>query len=345
MYVDHKQARKVFDALRSAFVSRSYPYNEAVTPQQIVGNSLEKYDKLQQARFWFYACMYMRGPIDSNFAVATLLKIFENQEGLGIFDPDNPDSQNPDVIDEVMTKHKFTRLLSDVKKFWSFSSVQLAQLYAGDPRKIYEGVTTFEEIEARCRYNPKTKSGFMGFQKKMTSMVTYFLRDLRLIGLKDFPPPVDFHLMRIMVLTGVVKLSPNDPRTFRYETSSVLGYEAVTQYLSDTGCCPIELGDCLWLLSGNLCNRSPKNREMKSFGTFDVDLIDSAATSKKKRLAAQPGLFEPDALPLHVGNETRNMRETCHKCPAFLFCKGGMPAVEYYAYGKLHLRQLVSMNK
>ncbi len=68
MYIDHERADIVFTALREAFVAKSFPYDQSLTPQQIVGEELSKFDKLTQSRYWFYLCMYMRGPVDSNYA-------------------------------------------------------------------------------------------------------------------------------------------------------------------------------------------------------------------------------------------------------------------------------------
>jgi hypothetical protein len=341
MYVNHDQADTVFDALCLAFRNRSFPYGESKTPQQIVFDSLSKYSELIRARYWFYVCMYMRGPVDSNYAALKLVEILDSENGGGIFDPSNSRSHNTEEIDHVMTVHNFTRLLTDVKKFWAFGSKKLAAEYNSDPRNIFLDVHDFQEIERRCRYVKKTKAGFMGFQKKMTSMLTYFLRDQNLIGLKDFPPPVDFHLMRVMILTGIVCLDESDPTRFRYETSSVLGYEAIEGYLARSGTDPIELGDALWLLSGNLCSISPKNKDPKSFGIYDQASIDGVAASKRKRLAAPPGLFDSVGidLPLHVSSDTKLVRDTCGKCPARVWCNGGIPAVEYYAYGLLVLRK------
>ncbi len=269
-----------------------------------------------------------------------LLEVLISENGTGIFDPHNDKSHKPDIIADVMAAHNFTRLLSDVKKFWAFAAKKLSVEYAGDPRNIFSEIQCFEEIQNRCRYVPKTKAGFMGFQKKMTSMLTYFLRDRRLIELKNFPPPVDFHLMRVMVLTGILVLDDSDSKRFRYETSHLLGYKAIETYLGKAGSCPIELGDALWLLSSNLCSRSPKNKDHLGFGTFDKPTILAATKQKRKRLNAHPGLFDSLGveLPIKVPIGTKSMRETCERCPVHAWCRGGMPAVEYYTYGLLELR-------
>ena len=342
MFVNHERASLVFDTLLASLNKNEFPYNASKTPQKIVGEKLQKYSKLEQSRYWFFLCMYMRGPVDSNYAATKLFEIFEAQGGGGIFDPSCPHSQNPEAVDVVMSHFNFTRLLSDVKKFWVFAAKKLALLYEGDPRKIFDNIKDFDEIMLRCMYDSKKKSGFMGFQKKMSSMLTYFFRDRNLISLKHFPPPVDFHLMRIMILTGVIVLEKDDPLRFRYENSSALGYEAVEIYLKRTAADPISLGDALWLLSGNLCSLSPKNAEQRNFGIFCEETVANAPPSKRKRLAAQPGLFCRTGVDLHlqVSSSTQKMKETCGRCPAKYLCNGGIPAVEYYNYGLLEYRQI-----
>ena len=337
MYVDHTRATVVFDTLVATIIAKKFPYDGANTPQSIVSKGLAKYTDKQRSLFWFFLCMYMRGPVKSNYAAKKLFEIFEAQGGGGIFDPDCRYSSMPDCIDVVMESFGFTRLLSDVKKFWPHASKLLASSYGGDPRNIFDNINSFDDIEARVRHDKKIGTGFLGFQKKMSSMLAYFLRDQELIDLQDFPPPVDFHLMRIMVLTGVLKFEDADPRKFRYETSSILGYTAIESYQARTGVDPILLGDALWLLSGNLCSLSPKNQEHLAFGTFCEDTIRNAPVSKKKRLVKHPGLFAHHdiGLYLNVNTLSHRMRQTCGKCPANEFCKGRIPAVEYYNYGLL----------
>lgn len=335
MYVDHNRATVVFDTLVAAVIAKKFPYDGTNTPQSIVGEKLASYTDKQRALFWFFLCMYMRGPVKSNYAASKLFEIFEAQNGGGIFDPDCRYSSMPECIDVVMEHFGFTRLLSDVKKFWPHASKLLADKYDGDPRNIFAKTKSFDDIETRVRYDKKTGQGFLGFQKKMSSMLAYFLRDQGLIDLYDFPPPVDFHLMRIMVLTGVLKFNNGDPRKFRYETSSVVGYRAIEKYRKRTGVDPILLGDALWLLSGNLCSLSPKNQEHLAFGTFCEESIKKAPLSKKKRLVKHPGLFDHHDIYLHlrVNDVSLRMRQTCGMCPATQFCIGRIPAVEYYNYG------------
>ncbi len=342
MYIDHQRADLVFDTLVRALQEKKFPYNNTDTPQTIVGSRLSKYSQRQRALFWFYLCMYMRGPVKSNYAAEKLFEVFEAQAGGGIFDPECRYSTMSEVVDVVMTYHNFTRLLSDVKKFWAFGSQKLLTLYNGDPRNIFSGTKSFDDIEERVRYRSVSGLGFMGFQKKMSSMLAYFLRDQELIETDDFPPPVDFHLMRVMVLTGVLVLEEGDPKKFRYETSSQLGYQAIESYQARSGQKPIVLGDALWLLSGSLCNLSPKNQEALAFGIFCKDTISAAVVSKKKRLARPPGLFSHHGVELDVSVNVNSLRmqQTCGRCPVNSFCRGGIPAVEYYNYGLLEHREI-----
>jgi hypothetical protein len=349
MYIDHDRARIVFDTLVRALKEKVHPYDVALRPQDIVGE-LSSYTQVQQANFWFYACMYMRGPINSNFAVERLFEIFREENGEGIFDPSDIRSQRPFHIVRVMEKYNFTRMLKDVKRFWAFGSQIISQMYEGDARNIYIGITTFDELVERVTYKKETLraegGGFIGFQKKMAAMLTYFLYDSNLIDFDQFPPPVDFHLMRVMILTEVLRLDDEDPSGFRYEKTSPFGFEVIEQYLKNPETEPVMLGDALWLLSGNLCSKSPRNREPRSFGVFDAEKIDATALSKKKPLEAHPGLFSNSTvnLPIHIGEETLEMRNTCGLCPVKQFCRDdvGMPAVKYYRDGKLSLRPLVT---
>lgn len=341
MYVDHARADAVFTTLLQAFQEGSFPYSDAVRPQDIVGEELLNYTEKQQANFWFFVCMYMRGPVDSNYATEQLLEIFKKMNGCGIFDPFTEEAQDPEEIDKAMTEAKFTRLLSDVKKFWSFNARKLAAEYGGDARNIFVGVSSFDELTKRCRYVRRTSHGFMGFQKKMVSMITYFLRERKLIDLSDFPPPVpppvDFHLMRIMVNNRIVVHDEWDnPNSFRYETSSPYGYEAVERYLVETGADPVALGDALWLLSGNLCEKSLINQIEREFGTLDEEEIARASRARKKILMRHAGLFVPEALPLLINRNSAKIKKTCGLCPASETCVSGMPSTSYYVYG--HLR-------
>jgi hypothetical protein len=285
--------------------------------------------------------MYMRGPLDSNQAVRKLFEIFESHGGAGIFDPHDIRSQRESFIVHTMEEAGHTRLLKDVRKFWTQGARKLASEYQGDCRNIYNKGLTFDEIAGICCYARETVTtppiGFMGFQKKMVSMLTYFLRERDLISMGNFPPPVDFHLMRIMINTGVLLFEESDdPSRFRYETSSPVGYEAVEYYLARTGVDPVVLGDALWLLSGNLCEKSPRNTASRQFGTMDKSLIDTASLARRKQFEKHPGIFTVDDLPpYHIDGRSSKMRETCWKCPAVDFCRSGIPSTDYYINGHL----------
>ncbi len=348
MRVNKKRTHVVFNRLVRSFEKREFPYGDAVRPQDIVGEGLEKYDLRSQANFWFFACMYMRGPLDSNQAVKKLFEIFESHGGGGIFDPHDIRSKRESFVVRAMEEAGHTRMLRDVRKFWTQGARKIAEEYQGDCRNIYNRGLSFDEIAEICCYVRGTVRtppvGFMGFQKKMVSMLTYFLRERCLISIDDFPPPVDFHLMRIMINTGVLVFEESDdPSRFRYETSSPTGYEAVEYYLASTGVDPVVLGDALWLLSGNLCEKSPRNTASLQFGTMDKSSIEKASLARRKQLEKHPGIFTVDDLPpYHIDGRSLKIRETCWKCPAVDFCRSGIPSTDYYING--HLRVINRIN-
>lgn len=177
-------SEKVF-ALLDVLVARQrekrYPYNrpDAIIPQTIIPADLRS-DKRTLACWYLYACIYMRGGIESLQAFNALIKMW--REAPQLFDPGYAAFLQPEDIRPILKKYiGWDSRQASIN--WTFNSRWLLQQWGGDPINLVRGVKTYDEAARRIR-NKRNRgdlkeagadgAGFLGFQHKMTSMLLYF---------------------------------------------------------------------------------------------------------------------------------------------------------------------------
>lgn len=261
--IDWPRAELVCGQLLTALRAKTFPYGETwALPQTFIPERI-KSDSLLHARFLFYTCHYMRGTIKSDHAVRRLVTLWKTHPEF--FDPLYVSSLNS--IETLF--EELDRLIGyktkEIAPFWKENSRRLATHWGGDPRRIFDSVTNAEEMyrvltnKAAKKVVHEHEQGFFGFQKKMASMLAYFLMEAGLVAPFTASPPVDFHLVRVLLATRVLTVSDMGVRKLRYDHLTPKGIEVLERYGHEHNENLVELGNALWMLSVVLCSQAPGN--------------------------------------------------------------------------------------
>ena len=337
-----RRAKVIFRRLLAALRAGQYPYNIAPLPQDQIPEAIKK-DSLRYAQFYFYACHFMRGALNSNTAMNQMVALWHRM----------PELFCPEVVatweDEGRIKTALALALNyhldEIAGFWLRNSQNLVRRWKGDPRLLFSGAKNGAAAR-RPVTNKKQKGkkpshdlfehdwGFEGFQGKMTSMLAYFLLHAKLIKELDIAPAVDFHLGRIMLSTEIVKVNWQIEKDgVRYDQLYTEGERLLEQFCADGEATTIEIGDALWMLSSVLCRKAPGNA--------------SVGRPKKRGGKDQNGdKIRPVSLKVDRHNTDHLVRyaQSCGRCPVEKFCSFNVPSGAYYVEGRFKLNKRVRLN-
>ncbi len=331
--VNRDRGVAVVSTLVSLWREKSYPFDRAILPQELIPKEIRK-DRYTLSVFYFYACLLMRGGIESETAFRQLFKIHSLFPHL--FIPEQAQLMDLDDLTEIVGTHIGWDKRA-VATFWIENSKRLTRTWGGDPLSLFRNISTYDEaVEQICNKSRKgdrvlddpRHAGFVGFQHKMTSMILYFYEWEGLLPEDiDYPPPVDFHHCRIFlghrILTTRGRKSPN----LRYDTRITHPIRSFLSWYTETHhVTTIELADALWLYSKLMCGEAPTN------------------TIKEQKVGA---INHQSVLPLpfeaHFKKEeweltrTKETIRTCGVCPIRSTCHFSVPANPYFRSGVLRL--------
>ncbi|HEY6022533.1 MAG TPA: hypothetical protein VIY48_22515, partial [Candidatus Paceibacterota bacterium] len=147
---------ELLDVLLARWKSKpkQYPYNrpDAVIPQRIIPPELHA-NKHTLACWYFYACIYMRGGIESLQAFNALIRMWRDLPHL--FDPAHAALMQPSDMQPILRKYiGWDSEQASIN--WVFNSRWLMQSWKGNPLNLIKGLRSYEEAERRIR-NKRTK--------------------------------------------------------------------------------------------------------------------------------------------------------------------------------------------
>lgn len=338
--INHARVEAVLGALMSAYVNNEYPYNlDAVRlphdprhmPRTLKPGSrnLEDKEGKTRAMFFWNVCYYMRGGIKSNDAVIRLGQMYDEHPEL--FSCACIVDKTQDGGEDIL-KHEIRTTLQKVglgfreavSRQWVENALRMQAQYDGDPRRIFEDVSSYAACLDRIQ-NKHGGTGFIGFQEKMVSMITYYLMDDGLIDEFVFPIPVDFHVARISIANELVSFPDVPHGTDLYSRTLLDTLRGIYfEYAHEHGVSPLRLCDAVWLLSVALCGKQPGNVTFEPNGRNN-------RTGRKTLLV--PQIADP-SNELH----REAYAETCAKCPIEQHCQFNIPGADYYIAGSLNIR-------
>lgn len=299
-----------------------YPYN---TPGAEVPNRSEHMPSEatlprgteQHAQYLWHICYWMGGGIDSNLVFKYLSKMYTDRPEL--FDPRHivENEITEEAIADVISQYSSLNFnLDRIKKFWITNAYRMVERYDGDVRAVFNRASSYRTVKERL-VNDKKGQGFLGFQEKMASMYTHFLADADIIEEIPFPPPVDFHVLRLATSLGILTFENMHERgVLEKKTISTLR-KVLYDYIVTTGTSEIELDDALWRYSKLMCAKAPSNGST----------VDHSAARGEKSAATTPNYRNAAIM--------RKYAESCGRCAVSHLCTFSLSSGGYYADDRL----------
>ncbi len=336
--------RVVFPSILDAVRRKVKPYDKPLVqdpqnlPQGLIWGSRE------HALFLWFIELYMKGGINSQFAIASMGQLYTDYPE--VFFPENfVDLEQYEIelvinwLEKVLREYGLGANVNEVKRHWVWNAIKLGRFWESDPRKLFVDADKNAELSwesyasAKSNYdalcdiiirNKKlshdelmaTPYGFYGFMHKMVSMISYFMIHAGMVKPFAYPVPVDFHILRVLVSTGILfmKNMKRRPRQSR-EKFLPLAREVTLRYVVEMKEDPQLLADGLWLLSRTYCRHHPGNKCS----------IDKIRKARSRHITEIPVVWNKQA-------EERYDR-TCAQCPVERSCKYNVPSAYYYVKG------------
>ena len=325
--VDYEKTDQVLDILLRQYHSNDYPYNLETTKVPHHPDHMPEHmprGGKEHASFLWNACYYMRGGIKSVEAFKRLSKMYDNPDTRYLFDLSKAQYADPAAIDAGL-KESGLGFRTAVSGQWIENAKRMTERYDGDPRNIFKDVRDYDEALDLIRNDGKG-GGFKGFQHKMTSMIIYYLQDDKLIDeLREFPIPVDIHVMRVSIANEMITFptADADQDLFKPETTAVLR-DLYVDYARRHGVSPIDLCNAVWLYSEALCGYQPGNITLEPQG-------------RNRRNGRKTELVPLEYRPLDDAQREAYAR-TCGRCALRDTCVWNIPGKPYYVHGELRRR-------
>jgi hypothetical protein len=325
--VDYERAKQVFGTLLDAEERKLPPYDKiAVQSASNLPKDLEWGGSEHALLIWQF-CAYMRGKINSATAIQSMSRLWEKDRS--IFNPDRFGSAKDEKAEALYvqgllesTKLRFNA--EEISRHWVFNSRKLHKYWKGTPTSFYEEAKTYDELcvilIGKKKNDSGSPNGFLGFQHKMASMLTYFLVHAEIVPPFSHPVPVDFHILRVLVEHEILSVRDQTAGTALSVLKLSTAARALTlRYLEETGADPLKLADALWYLSRSFCRSNPGN------------------ASRVGRYKARSTPIESKKVQWTNGAGTV-FKRTCGQCPVQGTCKWNIPSSSYYIQGKLLVR-------
>lgn len=322
--VHPEQIEHVLGTLLELYRMGGYPYNKdsVRVPQdpRHMPESLPLGDK-EHAMFLWTSCYYMRGGIKSVEAFRRLSRLYTARPDL--FDPEVAQAASEDEITQELTQHGLG-FQASVSKAWISNAKKLVADYSGDPRTIFDGVTSYDQALEKIKNDGKG-GGFLGFREKMTSMIIYYLMDQKLIEPLDFPVPVDLHVMRVSIANELISFPGAEPGTNLYTEETLAALRAIyQQYAVDHQVSPLDLANAVWLFSEAMCGYQPGNQTLEPEG--------------REHRRGRSTHLEPLAIDFGDPLQHAAFARTCGRCAIRETCRYNIPGKPYYVQGVLMIR-------
>lgn len=329
---DEKRAGLVIPRIITAWREKNFrPFRqpfpeERYLPAGMAANSREF------ALLSFHACLLMRGSIISDTAFKIIVNIWRfNQD---IFDPEKSAAMTvlelkKEIIHALGRESLFT--LDEIAYFWRRNDSLLVERYNGDPLGLFVGVDTHEQLFQRM-----TADGFKIFGPKVISLWIHWLIKAKLINSRqiDFPPPIDFHIMRILIATEVVLARTLPEPWAEGVRSEVLAKKLqgpIKAFCGDNGISPVDFSDAFWLLGSYGCKR---NWQLSAPGVSKLQ--EKWARVKVDTRQPLPRHFRKQQMrELLVNNRPTTACYHCRFCPVKNFCVRAVPWVWSYRFSEM----------
>ncbi|MES3005413.1 MAG: hypothetical protein V4664_00510 [Patescibacteria group bacterium] len=386
------RACEVFDKLIGQLRGGEHPFDHSKAPQideNMPANlSLAKDrgegDRKKHALFLWMSCYYMRGGIDSEVAFRRLTLIHERKPYL--FDPawikkhvakkiaggQVPYSKRLvrhlkrhavyKELSRELSAHGLGFSLHDNTRFWILNAVKMENFWHGDPRELFHWVVSYDDlvgnIANKKKFSMNAHGGFLGFQEKMVSMISYFLASTDLVDRHTIPVPVDFHVLRMLLANEIIvphwKVKPG--KSIFSPKLLEVAREVTHRYCQERRVEMIELCDALWLFSRSMCSWHPDNisktpdksyqrKQQQKLRMNPLRVLELTSVGRPTEALSpdkEVGLGRKSRVvhtpPVWTSSQLAAYDRSCRMCKLEKTCKRAIPAAPYYLSGQVHLR-------
>ncbi|MDE1875158.1 MAG: hypothetical protein KGH68_03785, partial [Patescibacteria group bacterium] len=352
-YIDESQAKKVFGLLLERLARKGPPYNTAHVPQadMFLPTNLNKKTR-EHATFLFVLCLWMRGGVESDTAAAFLGDMYQEEPELFVpesyvhGDKEQTEAQIS-MVKDALRRYRLDQRVDENACGWVYNMRKLARFWGGDPRRFMDDRPDFGTLVRRIKsrradrksfLGEHDREGFMYFREKMVAMLAYFLMDADLVPMFYAPVPVDFHVLRVLIASEVIRVRGKSTEEtigvdFMRTTVLQLAREATEGYCRSHRVSPIALADSLWLLSRTLCRRNPGN------SGYVTDSRKDPNWKGRRRFHGPKWSVEELAMP----GKVESFRRSCGLCPlngSNGTCAFNVVSGAYYVAGQLRPERL-----
>jgi hypothetical protein len=333
-------ALEVFNVLGKAWRKKEGIFRDIVLPQ-------DRYPAIdnprEYANWFFYCALPMRGGIISEEPFKLLWQarneipdLFEPEKVIRRWGPEEIEKllrflivkrfSDGDDLKNGGNKKKGYKI-DELARSWHRNSLALATHWGSNVLNVFWGVTEFEEAFRRIDYHRNEEVGFRGMRRKIFSLFTIWLQEKGLINIFPTPFPVDFHALRILWASGIIrpastkKIKPNARYpTLEGKTGIRISEGFVDQihlwsqrFLAKNNLSHLEINPALWVLSRELCAKHLQNSSRdRGKILFDASDIEN----------------NPNVWPSGYTNP-------CAICPIEKWCQAAIPAAPAYRWGLL----------
>ncbi len=341
MKFDEETGFEVFKIIGDLWKEKRDIFGGVVLPQDRYVPKI--YDDKNYANWLFYAALPMRGGLISEDPFKWLLALWESFPEM--FDPKSiSEKWSPEKIGEAFrlvtpailkgngTGEKggagaLSYKMGEHPKAWYENSLTLHRYWGGDIRNVFWGCLDFEEAFRRIDYY-KSEVGFKGMRRKIFSLLVIWLQEKKVISVFPTPIPIDFHALRVMIATGIIRFEKvakpfvrkNEKHPLQLEGKLSLRIserfiDAVAKwtqkFLWKSRLSHLEVNPGLWVLSRNLC----------------AEHFQTSARKGRKSFV--------EADDLLAGSWPKTYKNPCGYCPIENHCKWIIPSAPYYQWGLL----------
>ncbi len=324
--IDYEFAARVLNTLYAQYLAKRFPYNtpDGQVPQVPENMPQQGFvTRRDHACFLLLVCLYMRGKIKSHTAIRAFTRLYERHPE--IFRPGAAQLLPEEWLQAELQNVGLGFSYEQNARFWIENMRRVNVFWGGDPRNIFEGATSYEQLAGRIcnaatrrkRYAAPGQLGFQGFQLKMTSMLIYFFLDAKLVEPLKFPVPVDFHVMRILIANGAVTME--GAGNHKNEKIQDAIREFSLWYCATHNVDYLHVSEFIWCFSRAACDKHPGN----------------TSTYIGPRSSRGVVIAKPVTWSLA---QRRAYNLACRQCPIEATCEYCIPAAPYYNHGQLIIR-------
>ncbi len=318
--VDVARRDEVLDAILDRYRHGGYPYNLKRSMLSV----LKMPDRLRrggeaEARFWLFACMLMRGGINSDTALDALSRMYDREMGVSGRQPFHPKRAQYLSIEEMsgLLQEAGTGLYR-IARDWIAVAQLLVQRYDGQVLQMMSQIGDYDDA-VRLLHNEKNR-GLPGFQFKMVSMLIFFLTEAELIEYFPYPPPVDFHLQRVPIETLMIVRKDGNSR-LAYTARQHIEFQSCLRamymdYIISRDIRSNEVSDAVWLLSRMMCRWNPGN----------TAYVPKERDGRKTIVT----IHQADFTAL---SDMKRYERSCARCPVESMCERNVSSGPYYVQG------------